>query len=136
MARFVQPKDIVIGFEDALNAKDAESLGELFTQDAEFVNIVGQRMHGREGIIQDHAKAFTGPLKELTFDFDAVDEVRVTAEVMVLHVHCLRARLPSARADPTTLDPTMLELVIRCGPDGWRPIAGTNVVQASPSVGG
>jgi uncharacterized protein (TIGR02246 family) len=77
MARFVQPKDIVNGFEDALNAKNAEPPGELFTKGAEFVNIVGQRMHGREGIIQGHAKVFTGPLKELTFDFDAVDEVRV-----------------------------------------------------------
>jgi uncharacterized protein (TIGR02246 family) len=58
IARFDQPRDIIDAFADALNAKDAESLGNLFCEDAEFVNVRGARMHGRQGIIEGHAISF------------------------------------------------------------------------------
>jgi hypothetical protein len=59
---FSGSREIVDAFETALNAKDAEALGELFAEDAEFVNIVGMRMRRREGIVAGHAWAFGGPL--------------------------------------------------------------------------
>jgi len=136
MASFEQPKGVAAAFVDALNAKNADSLGELFRGDAEFVNIRGQRMHGREGIIMGHARSFAGPLKDLEFALDQVDELRVSVDVVVLHVHIRRARLAESAPDEPSLEPTVLELVLVNGPEGWFAVAGTNVVQASalPSV--
>ena len=60
MATFARPRDLVDAFAQALNAKDADDLGELFTDDAEFVNIMGMRMRRREGIVDGHGWAFAG----------------------------------------------------------------------------
>jgi ketosteroid isomerase-like protein len=43
MTTFGEAREIVDAFAAALNAKDAEALGELFSDDAEFVNILGMR---------------------------------------------------------------------------------------------
>ena len=51
MTTFATPGEIVDAFEAALNAKDAAAVGQVFTPDAEFVNIMGMRMRGREGIV-------------------------------------------------------------------------------------
>jgi uncharacterized protein (TIGR02246 family) len=131
MAKFAQPNDVAAAFVDALNEKNADALGELFREDAEFVNIKGQRMHGRKGIIKGHAQSFAGPLKGLEFAFEQVDELRVTKDVVVLHVHCRRAGLVGSAPEEPTLEPTVLELVLVNGPEGWLAAAGTNVVQAS-----
>ena len=57
---FARPRDLVDAFAQALNSKDAAELGELFSDDGEFVNIMGMRMRHREGIIDSHRWAFDG----------------------------------------------------------------------------
>jgi len=59
---FARPRDLVDAFARALNSKDAVELGELFSDDGEFVNIMGMRMRHREGIVDGHRWAFDGPL--------------------------------------------------------------------------
>src|ERR671926_1964953 len=87
-----RPRDLVDAFASALNAKDADELGRLFTDDAEFVNIMGMRMRRREGIVEGHAWAFAGPLRGRRIRFDQVDVLTVTDDVTVLHGHCIRER--------------------------------------------
>ena len=55
MATFARPRELVVAFARALNAKDADELGELFIDDAEFVNIMGMRMRRRQGIVDGHS---------------------------------------------------------------------------------
>ena len=50
MATFARPRDLVVAFARALHAKDADELGELFIDDAEFVNIMGMRMRRRQAL--------------------------------------------------------------------------------------
>jgi uncharacterized protein (TIGR02246 family) len=124
------PREIVDAFEAALNAKDAAALGELFAEDADFVNIMGMRMRGRDGIVSGHAWAFAGPLVGSRVAFDDVDEVPVTDDVTVVHARGLRERLPDA--PPQTLPPgrTVLMLVARRGDGGWHAVAAANVAEA------
>jgi uncharacterized protein (TIGR02246 family) len=89
MAAFNRPEQLTDAFAENLNAKDAAALGELFIEDAEFVNIMGMRMRGRQGIVDGHAWAFNGPLRGRRVRFDQVDALAVTDEVTVLHVHCI-----------------------------------------------
>jgi uncharacterized protein (TIGR02246 family) len=132
MTTFGEAREIVDTFAAALNAKDAEALGELFTDDAEFVNILGMRMRGREGIVAGHAWAFAGPLQGRVIDFDAVDELNVTDDVSLLHAHCVRRRLPDSPVAGLPDGASVLVFVARRGPDGWQAVAATNVTEAPP----
>jgi uncharacterized protein (TIGR02246 family) len=124
----------VDAFEAALNAKDAEALGEIFSPDAEFVNIMGMRMRRREGIVAGHAWAFAGPLVGSRIRFDQVDELPVTDDVTVLHGHCVRDRLPDAPSQTLPPGNTVLVFVTRRDADGWHAVAATNVTETPPPV--
>lgn len=129
---FSRPREIVSAFEAALNAKDSDAIGEIFTEDAEFVNIMGMRMRGREGIMAGHAWAFAGPLRGSRIAFDQVDELPVTDDVAVLHGHCLRERLPDAPPQTLPAGRSVLVFVTRRDSVGWQAVAATNVTEAPP----
>ncbi len=131
MPLFREPRDIADAFAAALNAKDADAVGEIFTGDAEFVNIAGMRMRGLDAIVAGHAWALSGPLRGSRVSFDQVDELPVTEDVVVLHGHCLRERLPDAPEDTLPPGASVLVFVARRGPDGWRAVAATNVTEGS-----
>lgn len=133
MPSYAQPRELVDAFADALNAKDAEGLGLLFSPDAEFVNILGMRMRRREGIVAGHAWAFDGPLRGRMIRFDSIDELTVTDDVTVLHGHCLRTREPDAPERGLPDGASVLVFVTRHGVDGWQIVAATNVTESAPS---
>jgi uncharacterized protein (TIGR02246 family) len=126
-----KPQDLVNAFAEALNAKDPEALGRLFVEDAEFVNILGMRMRGREGIVAGHAWAFGGPLRGRHIRYDQIDELAVTADVSVLHCHCLRELEPDAPGEGLPPGASVLVFVARRSPAAWELVAGTNVTEAA-----
>jgi uncharacterized protein (TIGR02246 family) len=134
MAGFDQPRDFIEAFAIALNAKDAESLGRLFSEDAEFVNVTGTRMRGRRGIVEGHAMGFSGPLAGSTFEFHSVSELPVTGDVIVLHAHSIRDRLPDAPPSTGPRVSTVHQVVVRHGDDGWLAVAAANVPDVPPVV--
>ena len=119
----------------ALNAKDADELGELFIDDAEFVNIMGMRMRRRQGIVNGHGWAFAGPLRGRRVHFDQVDELRVTDDVTVLIGHCVREREPDAPVAGLPDGASVLVFVTRREPQSWRIAAATNVTESTPTPG-
>lgn len=132
MTAFARAREIVDAFAAALNAKDAHTLGEIFTKDAEFVNILGMRMRRRKGIVAGHAWAFAGPLLGSRVSFDQVDELRITDDVTVLHGHCVRERLPDAPPQTLPAGTSVLVFVTRRDAEGWQAVAATNVTEAPP----
>src|SRR3954452_13906459 len=115
MAAFNRPEELTGAFAEHLNAKDPAALGELFSEDAEFVNIMGMRMRGRQGIVDGHTWAFNGPLRGRRVRFDHVDALGVTDEVTVLHCHCICEYEPGAPAEVLPDGTSMLVFVTRCG---------------------
>jgi uncharacterized protein (TIGR02246 family) len=132
MTAFAHPRELVDAFASALNAKNADELGQLFTEDAEFVNILGMRMHRRAGIVDGHAWAFAGPLRGRDVRFDQVDELMVTDDVAVLHGHCVRERQPDAPVEGLPDGTSVLVFVTCRGAQGWQIVAATNVTEAAP----
>ena len=132
MTAFTAPHELVDAFAAALNAADAGELGRLFSEDAEFVNILGMRMRRREGIVAGHAWALSGPLRGRHVRFDQVDELTVTDDVTVLHAHCIRERQPDAPEEGLPDGTSVLAFVTRRGPEGWEIVAATNVTEAAP----
>ena len=132
MTALAQPRQLVDAFASALNAKNADELGQLFTEDAEFVNILGMRMRRRAGIVDGHAWAFGGPLRGRRIRFDQVDELQITDDVVVLHGHTIRTREPDAPVEGLPDGRSVLVFVTRRGPQGWEIVAATNVTEAAP----
>jgi uncharacterized protein (TIGR02246 family) len=136
MSTFARPRQLGDAFAEALNAKDANALGQLFTEDAEFVNILGMRMRRREGVVKGHAWAFAGPLRGRCIRFDEVDELQVTDDVTVLHAHCIREREPDAPVEGLPDGTSVLVFVARRGTQGWQAVAATNVTEVTPPAAG
>ena len=136
MSTLARPRQLVDAFAEALNAKDANALGQLFTEDAEFVNIMGMRMRRREGVVKGHAWAFAGPLRGRRIRFDQVDELHVTDDVTVLHAHCIRERERDAPVEGLPDGTSVLVFVARLGPQGWQAVAATNITEVAPPAAG
>ena len=49
-----QPEDLPVKWVEAWNRRDSEALASLFTDDAEFVNVVGLWWHNRQDIWKAH----------------------------------------------------------------------------------
>src|SRR3954470_4923220 len=111
MAAFTDPEQLTDAFAENLNAKDAAALGELFTEDAEFVNIMGMRMRGRQGIVDGHAWAFNGPLRGRRIRFDQVDALGVTEDATVLIDHFTQDLQPVVPAEGLPDGQSMLVFV-------------------------
>ena len=136
MTAFDRPEQLTDAFAENLNAHDPAALGELFTEDAEFVNILGMRMRQREGVVKGHAWAFAGPLRGRRIRFDQVDELQVTDDVTVLHAHGIRERERDAPAEGLPDGTSVLVFVARRGPQGWQAVAATNVTEVAPPAAG
>jgi len=132
MTACAHPRQLVDAIASALNAKNADELSQLFTEDAEFVNILGMRMRRRAAIVDGHARAFAGPLRGRHVRFDQVDELKVTDDVTVLLGHCVIERQPDAPVEGLPDGTSVMVLVTRRGPEGWQIVAATNVIEAAP----
>lgn len=76
---------LVGDFVEAFDDGDARALAATFADDAEFVNVYGTRMSGRDGIERGHAAAFASRLdgSELVADAGHVVDVEGTLVVQV-----------------------------------------------------
>jgi uncharacterized protein (TIGR02246 family) len=115
-----EPQDLVNAFAQALNAKDPEALGLLFIEHAEFVNNLGMRMRGRKGIVAGHAWAFGGPRRGRHVRFHQIGELAFTADVSILHCHCLRELELDAPADGLPAGASLPVFLARRSPAAWE----------------
>ena len=127
MDQILQPRKLIDAIGEALNTKNAQSLGKLFSEDAVFVNVRGAQMHGRQAITNGHAASFSGPLSGSTFLFDSVLELHVSDDVTVIFAHCQRGRREDASEDTGPNMDTILQLVAYRSASGWEAVAASNV---------
>lgn len=116
---------------EAWNEHDARAWCAPFTEDAEFVNILGMLLRGRPEIEQRHAELFRGIFKRsrvvvTTRKVRALGATSALAETE----YELRDydRLPPG-IRPTDADGTLrtrLKYVLTLAPDGWRIVSAQN----------
>ena len=128
----------VEGFATDWNHHDMEAFGKLFAPDAEFVNVTGAIMKGREDIQMHHAWAHgaipkttqvpgTNPanygiFKSSTMKFDAIEVRFLRSDVALAHVNW------QLQNDVRTSIPRhgVLLFVLTRGKDGWLIASGQN----------
>jgi len=134
LADHTDPLTVVNGFRDAFNIRDVHGLGAIFTQNAEFVNIFGQRMRGRDGIESGHAHVFASALVATALAWTNLDTMRLGDDVAVIHAQWSRTRLSHATAASLPPGTGILTFVVEKTTEGWRIAAATNVQDAKPPV--
>lgn len=82
---FSRPADVAQGFRDAWNRMDADALAALFTEDADFVNVVGMWWRNRRQIRFNHAYGFRRIFAGSVMSIDRL-AVRELGDVAVVHV--------------------------------------------------
>jgi uncharacterized protein (TIGR02246 family) len=80
-------QSVVTAFADAWNRHDPAAFGAVFAQDADFTNVAGEPVHGREKIQAFHAKVFATRFKDSNQTIDRVAIRWVTPEVAAVDVH-------------------------------------------------
>ncbi len=128
--------EIVAKQAEAWNRHDAHAWAEAFTPDAEFVNIVGMLLEGREQIEKRHAELFATIFSRsrVAISTRKVLSFGATA-ALVETIYELRdyARLPPG-IQPTDVDGTLrtrMKYVMVLGSDGrWRIASAQNTAIA------
>lgn len=122
---------------DAWNAHDAHTWALPFTEDAEFVNILGMLFQGRAQVEQRHADLFRGIFSQshVTVTTRKVTSLGPTA-ALAETVHELRGyeRLPPG-IRPSDADGTLrtrLKYVLVLTDDGWRIRSAQNTAVSPP----
>ncbi len=104
----------------AFNTKDAEAFAALFTDDAEYVNIFGQRMRRRDGIAAGHQAVFASLLAGARFTVTGTDVVPLGQDVALMHATWRRVRLPGATPATLPAGTGIFTFVARRAGDDWR----------------
>jgi uncharacterized protein (TIGR02246 family) len=101
-------EEIIIELERAWNAGDGVRWAASFSEDADFVDVVGRRQHGREMIAKEHQKIFDTIYKESRVEFRQVASRPVGDDVLLLHTTST-LRVPTGpRAGDTHAIQTMI----------------------------
>ena len=116
----------------AYNDKDAEAFAALFTDDAEFVNVRGDRTRGRAGIAEGHQWAFSSVLAGTSLVKESLDVTPVTDDVELGVLGWRRERSSDAPPAGAPAGTGVFTLVARRGADAWRLAAASNVPVIAP----
>ncbi|SHG36609.1 SgcJ/EcaC family oxidoreductase [Streptoalloteichus hindustanus] len=119
---------------EAWNRGDADAYGEVFTEDAEYVDFMGQRARGRREIVETHRWLFATVLKgsRMSGVGPSGAEVRfLTPDVAVLVSTEGGVALPGQELTSDRLSTVTLVAVRRAG--GWRFAHFQNTRQQAPA---
>ncbi len=120
----------VQAFQQAFNTHDARALAALFTDDAEFVNVLGMWWRGRAAIEAAHAKNFETILAKATLEIHSVETKQLTDDVALCMVRWRRGVTDGPSEG--TLEPQtgVLTFVARRRGDDWPFAAAHNTAAA------
>jgi uncharacterized protein (TIGR02246 family) len=85
-AMIASPEEIATGFAEAWNATDAGLLSELFTKDADFVNVVGLWWRTRSQIRENHAYGFRHMFPRTLMTLNKVTTRELGPDAAVVHM--------------------------------------------------
>ncbi|GIO16094.1 hypothetical protein J19TS2_56490 [Cohnella xylanilytica] len=106
---------------EAWNRADGEAYGLCFTEDADYVTFMGQRLKGRRQIADVHQMLFNGPLKGsmLKSSAESGAELRfLSPEVAIVHA-IGEAQLASPAQDPNDRGSINTNVVVKAGGE-WK----------------
>ena len=130
--------DAIIGLANRFrldwNTHDVTAMAELFTADADFVNVAGMRLKGRQQIRDEHVKSHKMQFKDSVLTFQSVDVRFLKPDVALVHIDW---RIEGDRdSDGTSRAPRngVMSWVVVRQRDEWR-IASSHNTNVRPPPG-
>lgn len=122
-----QPEDIPNLFKEAWMKRDADMLASLFTEGAEFVNVVGLWWHNREDIRQAHAYGF----EKIFGDSDlAIREIKVkelSDDIAVVHARMrLKGQTKKGNVEIPSIRQNIFSFVVQKFGEEWKCVSAHN----------
>ena len=128
-----QIKNVLVSFAAAWNAHDMVKFSELFTADADWVNIRGSRWKGVDEIRENHVAIHKRFYSESRLEFVDVSVRMITPDVAVIHAKEIVAGSNVPKEAGIATDSQMSLIVIRRGAK-WLVTNGQNTNIAPPPI--
>jgi uncharacterized protein (TIGR02246 family) len=121
------PEDIPAAFVAAWNARDPERLASLFSEDAEFVNVVGLWWHNREAIRRAHAYGLETIFRDSTLRIERTKVRYLSDDVAVVHTRMrLSGQTPVSDVKAPKPRRNIFSFVAQRTPEGWTCVSAHN----------
>jgi uncharacterized protein (TIGR02246 family) len=124
-----QFKGLVASLGEAWNRADGAGFAAAFTDDADFVNILGMRVRTRQAIAAGHQQIFDTIYKASHADFTLAMSRLLADGVAVAHIEATLDAPGGPRPGRTN---ALATAVLTRGDEGWRIAAFHNTVVAPP----
>lgn len=134
MTRMKKPEDAPRAFQAAWNGHDMTALGELFDQDATFVNRFGHYVRGVEEIVALHVPIHETIYRDSTLQNELIDITHIADGAAVIHFWSRLAAGASHPAGLHVVDTLIIDVLTRQD-DIWRIRALENVTLVNPRTG-
>lgn len=122
-----EPTDIAHGFVEAWNDKDADALAELFTEDADFVNVVALWWEDRRNIRRAHARGFRVMFGSSEMALTRTKLRLLGPDAAVVHAQWEMSGQVAPDGEPVDPRTGLFTFVtVRDGALGWRAVAAQN----------
>jgi conserved hypothetical protein len=134
MPELNKPEDAAVAFQSAWNAHDMTALGNLFTEDATFVNRFGHYVRGVDEIIALHTPIHQTIYSDSILENEVIDVAHVAEDVSVVHFWSRLSAGSAHPAGPHQVD-TVILAVLTKRVKSWRICALENVTLTNPRTG-
>ena len=127
------PVDVVDLFVDAWNGHDISALGDLFADDADFIDVFGNWFKGRAAFEQVLAERHRSVFRKSRFTRKDVAVRRVSPGLAIVHavIELAGAASPDGQPLPPALG-VMSYVMKQEGPNRWRILAFQNTTVTTP----
>ena len=115
------------GFETAWNSHDMKALGELFREDAEFINVVGMHWRGRAAIVAAHAAFHETLFKDCRLKTDAIALRPFSADFAIAVVTQTQDAFTTPSGEVVPKHQNKLSYVFTKVAGEWKIVHGQNV---------
>lgn len=123
---FEKPEDVVTRWQAGWNSHDADALAELFTEDADFVNVVGLWWHDRAAIRKAHAYGFAHIFQNSAIVMDRIRTRLIGQDAAVIQARW-RVAEQSSHHDKNALSRTgIFTFVCQRFDGGWLAVTAHN----------
>ena len=121
-----KPEDITEAFVDAWMARDADRLAALFSEDADFVNVVGIWWEDRDAIRRAHHYGLTTFFANSTLKVGRIKNRLIGQTAAVVHARMILTGQTTPDGKPAGRRYTVLTFVLERDREGWVCVSAQN----------
>jgi uncharacterized protein (TIGR02246 family) len=125
-------RSVMDSFMDAWNHHDAKAWTAVFTDDADFTNVLGVSASGRSDIEQFHANVFATIFKDSHQKYTGIKIRFIRPDVAAVDVHWEMTGSTSPAGDPVPLRQGLLNFTMTKNHDIWQIVVMHNMNLAAP----